>query len=93
VIEVVFLAGAEADVQALYEERERFREKAGDRFLRELDPCASLAVGQQLGSATAALLEKNLSIASQLKIRPGYRFNIVVTKDLEFQSPYYVGNY
>jgi plasmid stabilization system protein ParE len=42
VIEVVFLAGAEADVQALYEERERFREKAGDRFLRELDPCASL---------------------------------------------------
>jgi hypothetical protein len=28
VIEVIFLAGAEADVQALYEERESFREKA-----------------------------------------------------------------
>jgi plasmid stabilization system protein ParE len=42
VIEVIFLAGAEADVQALYEERESFHEKAGDRFLRELDRCASL---------------------------------------------------
>ena len=41
-IEVIFLAGAEADVQALYEEREGFREGAGNRFLRELDRCAGL---------------------------------------------------
>ena len=41
-IEVIFLAGAESDVQALYEERENIREGAGDRFLRELDRCASL---------------------------------------------------
>jgi type IV secretion system protein TrbI len=53
----------------------------------------SEAVGQQLGQATAHLLEKNLSIAPTLVIRPAYRFNIVVTKDLEFQTPYYVGNY
>ena len=53
----------------------------------------SEAVGQQLGQTTAALLEKNLSIAPTLTIRPGYRFNIVVTKDLEFRAPYYVGEY
>ena len=53
----------------------------------------SEAVGQQLGQATAHLLEKNLSIAPTLVIRPAYRFNIVVTKDLEFQTPYYVGRY
>jgi type IV secretion system protein VirB10 len=53
----------------------------------------SEAVGQQLGQATAHLLKKNLSIAPTLTIRPGYRFNIVVTKDLEFQAPYVVGNY
>jgi type IV secretion system protein TrbI len=53
----------------------------------------SEAVGQQLGQATAHLLEKNLSIAPTLVVRPAYRFNIVVTKDLEFQTPYYVGNY
>ena len=53
----------------------------------------SEAVGQQLGQATAHLLEKNLSIAPTLVVRPAYRFNIVVTKDLEFQTPYYVGSY
>ena len=53
----------------------------------------SQALGQQLGSATAALLEKNLSIAPTLKIRPGYRFNILVVKDLTFDRPYVVGNY
>ena len=35
----------------------------------------SQALGQQLGAATASLLERNLSIAPTLKIRPGYRFN------------------
>ena len=53
----------------------------------------SEAVGQQLGQATAHLLEKNLSIAPTLKIRPGYRFNILAVKDLTFDRPYVVGNY
>jgi type IV secretion system protein TrbI len=53
----------------------------------------SEAVGQQLGQATAHLLEKNLSIAPTLKIRPGYRFNILVVKDLTFDRPYVVPNY
>jgi type IV secretion system protein TrbI len=53
----------------------------------------SQAVGQQLGSATAALLEKNLSIAPTLKIRPGYRFAILAIRDLKFDHPYVVGNY
>jgi type IV secretion system protein VirB10 len=53
----------------------------------------SEAVGQQLGQATAHLLDKNLSIAPTLKIRPGYRFNILAVKDLTFDRPYMVGNY
>ena len=53
----------------------------------------SAALGQQLGAATSALLEKNLSIAPTLKIRPGYRFNILVVKDLIFARPYVVPNY
>jgi type IV secretion system protein TrbI len=51
------------------------------------------ALGQQLGSATSALLERNLSIAPTLKIRQGYRFNILVVKDLTFARPYVVPNY
>jgi type IV secretion system protein VirB10 len=53
----------------------------------------SQALGQQLGSATSALLEKNLSITPTLKIRPGYRFNILVVKDLTFARPYVVPSY
>jgi type IV secretory pathway VirB10-like protein len=53
----------------------------------------SEAVGQQLGQATAHLLEKNLSVAPTIKIRLAFRFNIVVTRDLEFQMPYHVANY
>jgi type IV secretory pathway VirB10-like protein len=53
----------------------------------------SQAVGQQLGSATAALLEKNLSIAPTIKVRPGFRFAVLVVRDLTFGRPYVVGNY
>ena len=41
-IEVIILAGAEADVQAAYEWRESCSVEAGNRFLRELDRCVSL---------------------------------------------------
>ena len=53
----------------------------------------SEAVGQQLGQATAHLLEKNLSIAPTLQIRPGYRFFVIVTRDLQFESAYHAPNY
>jgi type IV secretion system protein VirB10 len=42
----------------------------------------SQALGQQLGTTTAQL------IAPTLEIRPGYRFNVIVTKDMTFTKPY-----
>ncbi len=48
----------------------------------------SEALGQQLGQVTAQLIAKNMNIAPTLEIRPGYRFNIVATKDLTFSKPY-----
>ena len=48
----------------------------------------SQALGQQLGQVTAQLIAKNLSIAPELIIRPGYRFNVVVVKDLVLPKPY-----
>lgn len=53
----------------------------------------SAALGQQLGAATSALLEKNLTIPPTLKIRQGYGFNVVVVKDLVFERPYVMPNY
>lgn len=48
----------------------------------------SEALGQQLGQVTAAMIAKNLNIAPTLEIRPGYRFNVVVTKDMAFTKAY-----
>jgi type IV secretion system protein VirB10 len=48
----------------------------------------SQALGQQLGQTTSMLLQKNMNSSPTLDIRPGYRFNIVVTKDLVFPSSY-----
>ena len=46
------------------------------------------ALAAQLGQTTTTLLQKNLNIKPTLEIRPGYQFNIVVTKDLVFKDPY-----
>lgn len=48
----------------------------------------SEAMGQQLGQATAQMISKNLNIAPTLQIRPGYRFNVIVVKDMTFSKPY-----
>jgi type IV secretion system protein VirB10 len=48
----------------------------------------SQALGQQLGHVTAQMIQKNMNIAPTLEIRPGYQFNIIVTKDLTFTKPY-----
>lgn len=60
-------------------------------------PTASSAMseglGQQLGQVTAQLIAKNLNIAPTLEIRPGYRFNVIVTKDMAFSKPYQAFDY
>ena len=48
----------------------------------------SQALGQQLGMATAQMIEKNLNISPTLEIRPGFRFNVIVTKDIALTKPY-----
>lgn len=48
----------------------------------------SEAVGQQFGQVTAQQLNKNISLSPTLEIRPGFRFVLVVTKDMRFAGPY-----
>jgi type IV secretory pathway VirB10-like protein len=48
----------------------------------------SEALGQQLGQVTAQLIAKNMNIAPTLEIRPGYRFNVIVARDMTFSKPY-----
>lgn len=53
----------------------------------------SEALGQQLGHVTAQMIARNMGISPTLEIRPGYRFNVVVTKDLTFSKPYRAFDY
>jgi len=46
------------------------------------------ALAAQLGQTTLQLLQRNLNIKPTLEIRPGYQFNVIVTKDMVFQKPY-----
>jgi type IV secretion system protein VirB10 len=39
------------------------------------------------------MLSKNMSIAPTIEIRPGYRFNVMLVKDLEFKRPYRAFDY
>jgi type IV secretion system protein TrbI len=48
----------------------------------------SASLGQELGQVMAQMISKNLSISPTLEIRPGYRFNVVVVKDLVLRKPY-----
>lgn len=46
------------------------------------------ALAGQMGQASLQLLQKNVNIQPTLEIRAGYRFNIVVIKDIIFDEPY-----
>jgi type IV secretion system protein VirB10 len=53
----------------------------------------SESLGMQLGQVTAQMIARNMGISPTLEIRPGYRFNVVVTKDLTFSKPYKAFDY
>ena len=53
----------------------------------------SEALGQQLGQTLTQMIAKNLNVAPTLAIRPGYRFNVMVNKDIVFEKPYEAFDY
>ncbi|CAB3755820.1 TrbI/VirB10 family protein [Paraburkholderia humisilvae] len=48
----------------------------------------SQSVGQQLGQTGAAYIQKGMNIQPTLTRSPGYKFNIVATRDIVFPSAY-----
>lgn len=47
------------------------------------------ALASQLGQTSLQILQRNMQIRPELSIEPGYRFNVVVTKDIVFDRPYH----
>ncbi len=48
----------------------------------------SEALGNELGQVTTELIRKHMNISPTIEIRNGYRFNIIVNKDIQFSKPY-----
>jgi type IV secretion system protein VirB10 len=46
------------------------------------------AVGQSISELGKQMVEREMDVPNTLEIRPGYRFNVMVNKDIAFQSPY-----
>jgi type IV secretion system protein TrbI len=59
-----------------------------DPFGTSTQTVMSQAIAQEIGQTASNLLQKNINIAPTLEIRPGYRFNVMVVKDLDFDKPY-----
>ena len=53
----------------------------------------SESLGQNLGGVMAEMVSRNMSIAPTLEIRRGYRFNVMLIKDLIFDGPYAAFDY
>jgi type IV secretion system protein VirB10 len=68
-------------------------QNTGSLYAPNAQSTLSSALGQQLGQATVQMISKNMNIAPTLEIRPGYRFNILVTKDLTLSKPYEAFDY
>jgi type IV secretion system protein VirB10 len=46
------------------------------------------AVGQSIAELGKQMVEREMDVPNTLEIRPGYRFNVMVNKDIAFESPY-----
>lgn len=46
------------------------------------------STARQIGEVASKMIEKNMSYAPNLQIRPGYRFNVMAVKDLTFKQAY-----
>lgn len=53
----------------------------------------SQALGQTLGNTMADMIRRNMSISPTIEIRPGFRLNVMLVKDLEFATPYRAFDY
>ena len=59
-----------------------------DPFGTSTNTLVTQAIAQQMGRVAVEMIQKNLNISPTLEIRPGYRFNVMVVKDLTFDRPY-----
>ncbi|HBZ69682.1 MAG TPA: hypothetical protein DEP35_08125 [Deltaproteobacteria bacterium] len=55
---------------------------------QDLRETLAAALGQNFGGAASEMIRHNMNVQSSIEIRPGYRFNVFVKKDLVFPGSY-----
>jgi type IV secretion system protein VirB10 len=57
---------------------------AGNNAVGQADigQLAAAGAGEEINKAGSSLVEKNLNVQPTLEIRPGFKFNVFVSKDL-----------
>ena len=63
-----------------------FQDRGG--FAVSAPDVASASLGQNLGQVASEVVRRGLNRQPTLVVRPGYRFNIMVTQDLVLPGPY-----
>lgn len=58
-----------------------------------LSSTMSEALGQQLGQVTVEMIRRNMNIAPTLEVRPGFRMNVMLVKDVQFRREYKAFDY
>ncbi|WP_448099865.1 TrbI/VirB10 family protein [Luteibacter jiangsuensis] len=61
---------------------------SNDPFGSSTEAKLSQNLAQQIGEVATKMIEQNMNIAPTLEIRPGYRFNVMVVKDLTLDKTY-----
>lgn len=64
------------------------QDDGGDSTNQRASDSLSEALGQQLGSVITNVINRNLDVSPTLIIRPGFKFNIIVSRDFSFDKPY-----
>jgi len=64
------------------------QQSAGTNGAPSAQQTMSAALGQQLGQVGSAMVQRNMQIQPTLTREPGYRFNVMVTRDIIFPGAY-----
>jgi type IV secretion system protein VirB10 len=65
---------------------------SGDNGTRMSDSLSE-ALGQQMGQVTVEMIRRNMNISPTIEIRPGFRLNVMLVRDVAFKSSYKAFDY
>jgi len=83
----ILLSGIIAGVEYSQNQQDYSNDRNGYNQQRMGDTM-SQALGQTLGQTMAEMIRRNMDIAPTLTIRPGFRMNVMLVKDLKFPASY-----